>query len=1008
MDSKRQSSSWNVLRGTMIVLAFSCAMGFNAMVWAQNPVPLVNQPLVPDASAPGGPTFTLTVNGTGFVSGSVVKWNGSARATTFASTSQLKATIEAADIATAGTSSVTVVNPGPGGGTSNVVFFPISIPESTVLLSSANINVGVYPEALAVADFNGDGKLDIAVAITSGAGPGNLSILLGNGDGTFTAAPSPATGSWPVSVVVGDFNGDGIPDLAVANGWPTTGNTLTILLGDGKGGFTESSSPAAGEGPVSLAVGDFNGDGKLDLAVADWGSDFYGGTSNGTVTILLGQGDGTFVPASSSPTVGLIPVSVVTGDFNGDGKLDLAVYNWIGGDVSILLGNGDGTFTATQSPTIGPQPGLGVGDFNEMVVGDFNGDGKLDLAVANNADDTITILLGKGDGTFTPTASPPTTGVGPGGVAVGDFNGDGKLDLAVANWTYKSPTPTVNGSVTLLLGNGDGTFTPNPTSNAVEENPVAVLPGDFTGSGRLGLAVVNENSGTISVLVQPSLQPSATITPASVTFAPQAVGTKSASQKLELANPGTVPLVINEFRDPNNADFDVVEGCGPYGGSLAAGASCNIWVIFTPIKDGSRSGSVEIYDNAPDSPQIVILQGTGTGSSPIIDFEPSEPISFAPQNIGTTSAAKTLVVTNLGNAPASISGIVAGGDFAQSNNCPPTLASMASCQVPITFTPTAAGTRTGWVAFTDNAPGSPQMSLLSGTGTGPLVSLSTSSLTFPAQLSGTSSASQTVSLTNVGAGALGISSITSNGDFTATNTCGKTVSANATCVISVTFKPAAGGMRTGTLSISDNASGSPLSVALSGMGQDFSFAPPAGSSTSASLAPGSPATFTIGVSGEGGLTGMVAFTCTGAPSGATCTVSPNPVTAGSSPTNVTVAVTTAAASFSTPRSRFVPPGPPLSAGPGGWLMLALLLAAMAWAGLRLSQLRVGGGRFAGFGLAAGLMLLLALAGCGGGGVGTTANPMTPAGTSTLTVTGTMSSGTSALSHSVTLTLLVNR
>jgi uncharacterized protein (DUF2141 family) len=302
--------------------------------------------------------------------------------------------------------------------------------------------------------------------------------------------------------------------LAAANGWPTTGNTLTILLGDGKSGFTESSSPAAGEGPVSLAVGDFNGDGKLDLAVADWGSNFYGGTSNGTVTILLGQGDGTFVPASSSPTVGLIPVSVVTGDFNGDGKLDLAVYNWIGGDVSILLGNGDGTFTATQSPTIGPQPGLPVGDFNEMVVGDFNGDGKLDLAVANNADDTITILLGKGDGTFTATASPPATGVGPGGVAVGDFNGDGKLDLAVANWTYKYPTPTVNGSVTLLLGNGDGTFTPNPSSNAVEENPVAVLPGDFTGSGRLGLAVVNENSGPFpswcnhrSSQARPSRQP---------------------------------------------------------------------------------------------------------------------------------------------------------------------------------------------------------------------------------------------------------------------------------------------------------------------------------------------------------------------------------------------------------------------------------------------------------------------------------------------------------------------
>jgi hypothetical protein len=471
-----------------------------------NPVPYVNQPLVPASTAPGGPAFTLTVNGTGFVFGARVNWNGAPLATTFVRESQLTAKVPAANIACRGTASVTVVNPNaaPLVGTSNVVFFPINTPEAAVVTSAHHVAVGVYPEGGAVGDFNGDGKLDLAIANSSGGGPGNLSILLGNGDGTFTAAPSPSTGAWPVSVVVGDFNGDGIPDLAVANGWPTTGNTVTILLGDGKGGFTEASSPAAGEGPVSLAVGDFNGDGKLDLAVADWGSDFYGSTSNGTVTILLGNGDGTFTAAPSSPTVGLVPVSVVTGDFNGDGKLDLAVYNWIGGTVTILLGNGDGTFTAApKSPVIGAQPGLVVGDFNEMAVGDFNGDGKLDLAVVNSATCSITILLGNGDGTFTPTASPPATGLGPGGVAVGDFNDDGKLDLAVANWGYNYPSPTINGNVTFLLGNGDGTFTANSSPpTTIEENPVAVLPGDFTGSGRLGVAVVNENSDSVSVLLQ--------------------------------------------------------------------------------------------------------------------------------------------------------------------------------------------------------------------------------------------------------------------------------------------------------------------------------------------------------------------------------------------------------------------------------------------------------------------------------------------------------------------------
>src|SRR5205823_6165543 len=155
-----------------------------------NPVPLMNQPHVPDAIPPGGPRFTLTVNGTGFVSGSVVNSNGSARATTFVSSSQLTATVLASDIATASTASVTVINPSPGGGTSNVVFFPIMLPTSSVSLIRADYATGFESGAVGVGDFNGDGKLDLAV---TNFGINTVSILLGNGDGTFRARVDYAT-----------------------------------------------------------------------------------------------------------------------------------------------------------------------------------------------------------------------------------------------------------------------------------------------------------------------------------------------------------------------------------------------------------------------------------------------------------------------------------------------------------------------------------------------------------------------------------------------------------------------------------------------------------------------------------------------------------------------------------------------------------------------------------------------------------------------------------------------
>ena len=232
--------------------------------------------------------------------------------------------------------------------------------------------------------FNGDGFADLAVANESSS---NVTILLGNGAGSFTASPgSPfGTGTQPHSVAVGDFNGDGIEDIATAN---YGSNNLTVMLGNGSGGFTATAgSPfAAGAAPYAIVAGDFNGDGMLDLAAAN--------LSNSNVTVWLGNGAGGFTAASGSPfAVGQNPEALVIGDFNRDGIEDLATADFSGNDVTVLIGNGSGGFNAGAVFPAGKNA-------NSIAVGDYNGDGIQDLAVANYGNNNITVLLGDGSGAF--------------------------------------------------------------------------------------------------------------------------------------------------------------------------------------------------------------------------------------------------------------------------------------------------------------------------------------------------------------------------------------------------------------------------------------------------------------------------------------------------------------------------------------------------------------------------------------------------------------------------------
>ena len=372
---------------------------------------------------------------------------------------------------------------------------PLSVgPTGLNLVNSSTPAAGVTPNPIVVADVNGDGIPDIAVGdiLIIGSTPGTVSILLGKGDGTFTTAPAVSVGRDPTYMAVGDFNNDGKPDLAVSD---QQDGTITILLGNGDGTFTATPALPVGLATQAIAVGDFNSDGNADLAVID---------NANSIAILLGDGAGDFSAVAAHPQTSVTPTWIAVGDFNGDGKIDLAVTNTLGagptvnGNVMILLGAGDGTFT--------PGPTLSTGNNPETaVVGDFNNDGKLDLAVANYGTGTATILLGNGDGTFTAAAS-PAAGTGPWSVSIGDFNGDGKPDLALVT-TEPNTAP-----VALLLGNGDGTFITvlGPTAGL---NPIDGAVADFNGDGLSDFAVTNTTSNTVSIFLdQYSGQATATVT----------------------------------------------------------------------------------------------------------------------------------------------------------------------------------------------------------------------------------------------------------------------------------------------------------------------------------------------------------------------------------------------------------------------------------------------------------------------------------------------------------------
>jgi hypothetical protein len=796
IPSRLLTASGRVPTQAALILAVLLAL-VPLQLLAQNAVPLVNQPLVPSAVVPGGSAFTLTINGTGFAPTAVVKWNGSARATNFISSSKLAATIPAADIATATSAVVTVTNPTPAGGVSNPVSFLVAKPATGLFISRNDKNVNDSVQAVATGDFRGIGRTDLVLANSANS----IDVYLGNSDGSFAAPVNyPFTSGFPVSVIVADFNGDGAQDLAVLLGHT---HQVTVLLGNGDGSFGAGSNFATGSNPNAIIAADVNKDGNLDLITTNF--------SDSTISVLLGNGDGTFQVQQAYGT-GTHPVSVAAGDFNGDGKIDLAVVNNGDNTVSILPGTGNGSFPTHVDYDTAGSP-------TWVVAGDFNGDGKLDLGVSTAAG-KLSVLLNHGDGTLTPHAD-FTTGHNSQYMIAVDANTDGKLDLATAD--------VADNTVSFLQGVGDGTFKARQIFTTFN-SPAWLVAADFNRDGKPDFAVTA--AGELTFLSQGGLAVSPTV----VQYDKTEGGFAAPVKTITLRNAGTTTIGISNshpaITGANPGDFSYTTTCGS---SLAKGATCTYSITFTPQDFGVRQALINVPETDGTSVGLTFI---GTGFVRVA-ISP-DPHTFPTTLVGATSAPFTATFKNysklnitLNDPPFfELTGIDTGSYAIQNQMCPhpkdALIGPLATCTMQVVFKPTRAGSQTAALTiFGHFSPGNGQQAILMS-GIGTAIKVTPAAVTFGNHVVGVTSAVRTVTILNAGNVGLAFTANiqgTNAPDFkVASNSCGTgnsgTIPPNGgTCVIGVTFTAKASGARSGTLNIGDSDPTGPQIIKLTGNGE---------------------------------------------------------------------------------------------------------------------------------------------------------------------------------------------
>jgi hypothetical protein len=554
--------------------------------------------------------------------------------------------------------------------------------------------MSVSPITVAVGDFNHDGKLDLVVG-AGGGYPSTISILLGKGDGTFQVPRISGFTGTALPLAIGDFNNDNHLDLAAID---DINDQVTILLGSGNGkigGHTDLTLPSSA-GVAGSATADFNDDGKADVAIAQFNQNNQGIT--GFIAVLPGKGNGTFKPAISTQVSNIGIGQMVAGDFTGNGKVDVATaFVPATGNISVVLGKGDGTFgSPINSPVNIP---LNV---QRMIGGDFNNDSKADLALlsldSSNTFSPLYVLLSNGDGTFRPQLVENVPGIAT-GLTAGDFNHDGNLDLVVTD-------PQGAPSVLVFLGRGDGTFE-SPTSyktGTLFTNDVKAA--DFNGDGKLDFAVATDQGIFFFAGNGDGTFKSPIVTPTFLSVGFMSVGDFNGDGKPDLAFAGLAGGTAVALGTGNGTFAALVEFQPTYYPRTT---------LF-PVGDFNADGSSDLmqFSAPPQAPS----QDTASvwSSAPTVALSASR-LDFGSQTVGTSSSPRSIVLTNMGNAPLLIAKIATGGEFTEANNCASPLPVGQGCTINVTFTPSAKGPANGKLTVNDNGTGGSQTLKLSGKGT---------------------------------------------------------------------------------------------------------------------------------------------------------------------------------------------------------------------------------------------------------------------------------------------------
>jgi hypothetical protein len=839
----------------------------------------------------------------------------------------------------------------------------------------------------------------------------------GDGGGTceagdaFVAELNPAGSALVYSTYLGGYYNDQAYGIAVdgsGNAYVTgdttssdfpTMNPLQPTFGGGIDAFVSKLNPTGSALVYSTYLGGSAGDFGQAIAVDSSGNAYVAGYTSSTNFPTMNP---------LQPTYGGGNTDAFVAQLNSTGSV-LVYSTYLGGSADDFTGgiavDGSGNAyvagwtSSTNFPTMNPLQPANAGRSDAFVaqlnptgsallystyLGGSGDDEAEHIAVDSSGNPYVT---GATNSTNFPTMNPLQPAFGGGGDAfVTKLNAPGSA-LVYSTYLGGGGLDTGYGLAVDSAGNAYVTGVTS-SSNFPTMNPLQPACGDGN--------TCNAGDAFVTKIAKPS--PVATLVPPNLDFGNQTVSVASTPQVVTLTESGELTLTISSINvtGANSGDFAENNNCGA---SVAPFTSCSITVTFTPEATGSRTASLNVTDNASGSPQTIPL--TGVGVPTVVTLSPSSQ-NFGQQPVGTTSAPQIVQLSATG--PVSITSIATSAEFSQTNTCGGGLPTGGSCQISATFTPSATGLQSGTLTITDNATAGPQVASLSGTGTQPTFSFSPTSMSFASQYVGTSGLPQTLTVTNTGTSTLTITNVASSiADFGTLSNCTNPVPPNANCTIGVFFDPTASGTRTGTLTLTDNATGSPQTVTVSGTGQDFSMSP--SGQTTATVSPGQTASYALSVAPGGGFNQTVAMSCSGAPAQSTCSLSSSSVALnGSKAATVTVTVTTAgtSAGLSQPFSR-----PPNGGGFAwiafsGTLGLAMLLSLAK--GLRARRPQIVYGLVFLCLLSIGVTMSACGSGSNSGGGG--GGGGTPVGSYNLEVTGTFSTGSTTLTHTTKLTLVV--